>query len=370
MNPARLNALIRKECYQIIRDPSSILIALVLPILLIFIFTYAVSLDINHLRLGVVIEEQTAPARELAGAFINNPDFDITTATDRRQLEDALIAGSLRGLFIIPADFSARLQRGDAALQVITDGSEPNTATFVRNYCLGVWSNWLAQQQKLSGREQLPPVDADIRVWYNPELESRNFLLPGALALIMTLIGTLLTALVIAREWERGTMEALLSTAVSRSELLLGKLIPYFLLGMVSLILSVAAIILLFQVPFRGSLLLLLLTGAVFLFTALGLGLLISTTARNQFVACQIAFLSAFMPSLMLSGFLFEISSMPTAIQWLCQAIPAKYFISCLHALFLVGNIRAILLPNLLLMAAVGAILFGLTFVKTGKRLD
>ena len=195
-------------------------------------------------------------------------------------------------------------------------------------------------------------------------------LVAGGVGLAIGGSAALLTALVISREWERGTMEALLSTAVTRGELLLGKLVPYFLLGMLSLTLSVAAIILVFHVPFRGSFLLLGASGAVFLFSALGLGLFISTVAKNQFVACQIAFLAAFMPSLMLSGFIFEISSMPAWIQYICNIIPAKYFITCLHSLFLVGNVPALLIPNMAYMAAVGALLLGLTFLLTRPNLE
>lgn len=371
MKFSRFAALFSKECRQIVRDPSSILIAFVLPIILIIIFTYAVSLDMNHLKIAMILEDDSAPARSLAGAFLANSHFESRVSADRRAFERDLVAGHIRGIVIIPRRFGEKLRQGEIKpLEVITDGSEPNTANFVQNYAQGVWAVWFGQHQALTGGTLTPTPDSETRIWYNPELESRHFLLPGALALIMTLIGTLLTALVISREWERGTMEALLSTAVTRGELLLGKLVPYFLLGMLSLTLSVAAIILVFHVPFRGSFLLLGASGAVFLFSALGLGLFISTVAKNQFVACQIAFLAAFMPSLMLSGFIFEISSMPAWIQYICNIIPAKYFITCLHSLFLVGNVPALLIPNMAYMAAVGALLLGLTFLLTRPNLE
>ena len=372
MNPRRLNSLVRKEYFQIIRDPSSLLIAVVLPILLIFIFAYAVSMDVNEIRIGLVLEDSSPEAQSLARSFMNTNYFSVSTARDRRAFERALMAGEIRGIVVIPQHFAKLLNggAGSAPLQVLTDGSEPNTANFVENYSKGVWQIWLAQRRYTAGVDGAMPLQIETRIWYNPEIESRNFLLPGALALIMTLIGTLLTALVISREWERGTMEALLSTSITRGELILGKLIPYFLLGMLSLFLSFLSIVFLFSVPFRGSVVLFFGTGAVFLLTALGLGLLISTTARNQFVACQLAFLLAFMPSLMLSGFIFEINSMPAAIRVLCHVIPAKYFISCLQSLFLVGTIPAIILPNVLLMLVVSLVFFVLTFHKTRKKIE
>ena len=372
MNLRRLLALVRKEYFQIIRDPSSILIAVVLPVLLIFIFAYAVSMDVNEIRIGVVLEDSSPEAQSLARSFMNTKYFSVSTAHDRRVFERDLMAGHLRGVVVIPQNFAKLLNTDTkgAPLQVITDGSEPNTANFVENYSKGVWQIWLAQRHDTEGINLMVPLRMETRIWYNPEIESRNFLLPGALALIMTLIGTLLTALVISREWERGTMEALLSTSITRGELILGKLIPYFALGMLSLFLSFLSIVFLFSVPFRGSAFLFFGVGAVFLLTALGLGLLISTTARNQFVACQLAFLLAFMPSLMLSGFIFEINSMPAAIRLLCHVIPAKYFISCLQSLFLVGTIPAILLPNVLLMLLMSLVFFILTYRKTRKKIE
>ena len=290
MNIRRLNALMRKEALQIIRDPSSILIAAVLPLLLIFIFAFAVSLDVNELAVGIAVEDDSPEAASFVEAFTSSRYFKVRSARDRRELVPALTAGDIRGIVVIPGDFASRLGNaaGPAApVQIITDGSEPNTANFVQNYARGAWQVWLRQRALDGGRAAPAPVTVVDRVWYNPELESRNFLLPGALALIMTLIGTLLTALVVAREWERGTMEALLSTSITRGELILGKLLPYFLLGMLSLFLSVSAMVLLFHVPLRGSFLVLAGAGAVFLFTALGLGMLISAAARNQFVALR-----------------------------------------------------------------------------------
>jgi ABC-2 type transport system permease protein len=211
---------------------------------------------------------------------------------------------------------------------------------------------------------------AEPRVWFNPQLRSRNFLVPGLIAIIMTLTGTLLTALVVAREWERGTMEALLATQTGLLELLAGKLVPYFVLGMSGMALSVAMAVFLFGVPIRGSLLLLFGIAAVFLTGALGMGLLISTVTRNQFVAGQVAIVSAFLPAFMLSGFVFEISSMPMWIQWLTHIVAARYFVTILQTLFLAGNVWSVILPNLLALLLIAAVFLGLTAARTRKRLD
>lgn len=253
---------------------------------------------------------------------------------------------------------------------MISDGSEPNTASFVQNYVQGAFSVWLQQEKINNNLKGLPLAALQPRFWYNEELESRNFLIPGSLAIIMTLIGTLLTALVVSREWERGTMEALMSTPVSITDLLLGKLIPYFALGMISMAMCVAIAVIFYHVPFRGSFLLLTLVSAVFLFSALGLGLLISTIARNQFVAAQAALVAAFLPGFILSGFIFEILSMPLPIQMITYVIPARYFVSSLQTLFLVGNVWALIAYNLVPMFVIGLLLFLITAHKTVKRLD
>jgi ABC-2 type transport system permease protein len=291
---------------------------------------------------------------------------------DRREFYDDIVSGAIRGLVVVPAYFSAFRQRPDtvAPIQVIGDGSEPNTANFVYNYVQGSFQNWLQQERFTSGLTGLPPVSALTRYWYNEQLESRNFLIPGSLAIIMTLIGTLLTSLVVSREWERGTMESLMSTPVGVYELLIGKLVPYYFLGMASMTLCVIIAVFLYHVPFRGSYLVLVVVTTVFLFGALGLGLLISSFARNQFVASQIAIVASFLPAFILSGFIFEISSMPAPIRLFTYLLPARYFVSCMQTLFLVGNIWSLIIFNCLMMLAVGMIFSTITILKSVKRLD
>lgn len=368
----RLKALIIKEFYQIRRDPSSFLISLVLPILLLFLYGYGVSLDVDHIRLGLVLEDTSPIAQSFTQALSDSRYFDLTVVRDRRLLEEMMVAGKIRGIVVIPAYFSSFLNQPEqvAPIQVIADGSEPNTASFVQNYVQGAWSNWLQQRALETHSKGLPLVHSQPRVWYNEQLESRYFLVPGSLAIIMTLIGTLLTALVVSREWERGTMEALMATPVTISELLFGKLIPYFILGMITMTLVAAVATLYYDIPFRGSWWALGLVSAVFLLTALGIGLLISTIARNQFVAAQAAMIAAFLPGFILSGFIFEIASMPVPIRMITYLVPARYFVSSLQTLFLVGDIWELLLPNLFWMIVIGSVFYVFIAAKTAKRLD
>ena len=368
----RLTAFIKKEFFQIIKDPSTLLISVLLPLLLLFLYGFGVSLDLNHLRLGLVLEDTSVEAIDFAESLLNSTYFDIKIARDRRELDEDLIRGNIRGMVIIPAYFSTfRLnQNRIAPIQVIADGSEPNTASFVQYYVQGAFQNYLAQKQLKRDLISGAGINLIPRFWYNEELESRHFLLSGSLAIIMTLIGTLLTALVVSREWERGTMETLMSTSLTKYELIAGKIIPYFILGMISMIICVVVSVGGFGLPLRGSWWVLFVVSALFLFSALGFGLLISTIARSQMIAAQIAITVGFLPAYILSGFLFEISSMPYWIQLLTYAIPAKYFVQCLQTLFLVGNVWNLLLYNMLFMFIFGLILFNITVHKTVKRLD
>jgi ABC-2 type transport system permease protein len=369
----RLVALIRKESLQIFRDPSAILIAFVLPLILLFIFGYGVNLDSNRVKIGLVLEERTPDIVSLAAAFTNSRFLEVAIGPDRRVFEEDLLAGRLRGIVVVPQDFSAQAILGNqpAVVQVIADGSEPNIASFVQNYARGVVEVWLEHQAEDRGRERrASSITVESRFWYNPQLKSRNFLLPGSIAIVMTLIGTMLTALVIAREWERGTMEAMMATPISILQILLGKLIPYFVLGIGSMTVCWLIATLWYGVPFRGSFLALLAATTVFLLGALGQGLLISSAAKDQFVASQAAIMSAFLPAFMLSGFIFEISSMPAPIQLLTYLFTARYFVTSLQTLFLVGDVWTLLLASMAAMGAIALIFFLLTARRTRKRLD
>ncbi|WP_428561635.1 MAG: ABC transporter permease [Solidesulfovibrio sp. DCME] len=367
----RLRAILVKEALQILRDPSSILIGLVLPVFLTLLAGYSTNLDIEHLAIGLALEDHSPAARDLAASFRATKSFAVRQGNDRREFMDGLTNGSLYGLVIIPPTFSRDLARAEQAapFQVIADGSVPNTATFLQNYAMGVWQTWLALRDQERHAAPAPLVQLLPRTWYNQELVSLNSLLPGGMAINLTLIGTLLTALVVAREWERGTMEAMLATPVGRFEMLLGKLIPYFLLGMAAMFLCLAITLAVFHVPFRGSVGALVIVSSVFLLSALGLGLLISSLSNSQFVASQSAILAAFLPAYFLSGYVFETSGMPLPIELLSRCIAARYYVSCLKTLFLVGDSWDLLLPNMAGMAGIAAVLFGLTLKNTSRTL-
>lgn len=364
----RFFGLVRKESLQVVRDPSSILIAFVLPVVLLFLFAHAVSLDLDSVPIGVVLEGEGAAATDLAAALDATDYLDVSFAHDRRELSPRLTDGSLRGLIVIPQDFDDRLMAGSpAAVQILTDGSQPNTASFVAGYAEGVIGSWLAMRPGAapSSGPQIEP-----RFWFNPELESRSVIVPGSIAIVMTMIGTLLTALVVAREWERGTMEAVMSTPATIIEILTAKLLPYFVLGMSATFICAIIATGLFDIPLRGSWLALGMLSCAFLVPALGQGLLISALARNQFVAAQVALFSGFLPAFLLSGFLFEIASMPQPIQLLTYVVPARYFVASLQTLFLAGDIWAEFLPSMMAMLAIGLLFFVVTAANTRKRLD
>lgn len=369
MKRRRFLALVRKESLQVLRDPSSILIAFVLPLILLFIFGYGVSLDATRIRVGLAIEAATPLAQDLAASFEASRYFDVATGRDRREFEEDLVLGRIRGIIVIPATFTAdAAARRGPEIQVIVDGSDPNTASFVQNYAQGVVATW-ATIRAADTAARPPRIVVEQRFWFNPELASRNFLVPGSIAIVMTLVGTLLTSLVVAREWERGTMEAMMATPVGALELLAGKILPYFVLGLAAMTICVLIAVLLFGVPFRGSVLALYALSASFLVPALGQGLLISAVTKNQFLASQVALLSAFLPAFLLSGFLFEINSMPWPIRMITAIVPARYLIPSLQSVFLAGDIWPMFLRAIAVMLLIGTILVALAARNTRKRI-
>ncbi len=364
----RLLALVRKEFYQVVRDPAAMLIAFVLPPILLFLFAFAVSLDVDDVSVGVALESDSGQARELAAAFAGTRYLRVTPARHRAELEPLLVSGELLAFAVIPADFDARLLDGSgkAAIQIITDASNPNTANFTRGYLQGAFSTWLAGE----GLAPPPAITLQQRFWFNPELESKVMLVPGSIAVVMTMIGTLLTALVVSREWERGSMEAIMSTPARMGEIILSKILPYFLLGGLAVAGCVFLAVQVFGVPLQGSFLAIVMLSCVFLFPALGQGLLISTMAKNQFLASQAAVMSGFLPAFLLSGFLFEIQSMPWFIQQITLVIPARYYVSSLQTAFLAGDVWPLYLSDMAKMVVVGLVFFGLTRLKAKEYLD
>jgi len=367
----RVVGLVRKESIQMLRDPSSILIGIILPLLLLFLFGVGVSLDLQRVAIGLVVEQPSPETSSFTAALRDARVFEVQEARHRHAFEDALVTGELKGIVVLAADFAAHSQRGDVApVQILVDGSDPNTAGLVQNYIVATWENWRTQWQWETRATPPPAIEPQPRIWFNPELNSRNFLLPGSVGIIMALIGTLLTALVVAREWERGTMEALLATPAGVVEILLGKLLPYFALGMVAMGLCVGVAVWGFGVPLRGSIGALVAVAAVFLVAMLALGLLISTLARNQFVASQFAIVAAFLPAFLLSGFIFEVGSMPWPIRTLTRVLPARYLVSSLQTIFLAGDVAAVLVPDLIALSLLAGLLVLLVARTTRTTLD
>ena len=367
----RLRGLIRKEFLQIVRDPSSIAIAFLMPLFLLLLFGYGVSLDSEHIPIGLVVEQPSGDTASFTAAFHKSRYFEPAQYRNAHEAVEAMMAGQVKAVVILRVDFARRLhQKGGAPIQLIVNGVDGNTASIISGYVEGTWGTWLQQQAMQQGHPLVTPVQMEQRVWFNSELRSRNFLVPGLVAVIMTLIGALLTAMVMAREWERGTMEALLVTPLSMLEVILGKLIPYFILGLGGLTLSVAMAIWLFHVPLRGSVWVLFATSALFLLTALGMGLLISTVARSQFVAGQLALITTFLPAFLLSGFIFDIGSMPGVVQTITHVVAARYYVAILQTVFLAGNEWSVILPNALALIIMAMIFLGLTRRKARKSLE
>ncbi|MDR2523778.1 MAG: ABC transporter permease subunit [Synergistaceae bacterium] len=368
----RLWALVRKEKLQIVRDPSSIVIAFALPLLLLFLFGYGITLDAKSVQLGLALEDEGWEARDLSMAFQGSPYFEPQVSPARQKLFPLVAADELKGVLVIPHGFSAAFRApGRAAqLQLAVDGTFPNAGSMAQSYGLEVISQWVRTLEVNADRVNAPSIRVEPRYWYNSEMESRRAVLPGILAIIMALIGTMLTSLVVAREWERGTMEALLSTPAGAFELLLGKFIPYYLLAVLSTFFNLGVVTGLFGIPFRGSLFALFCVTSLFMLSALGQGLIISTLARNQYIASFAALMSAFLPAALLSGFVFEIGAMPPLQRAVAAVLPARYLVTCLSTLFLAGDVWGVLLPNMLKLTVLGVFFMGMALRGTRGRLD
>ncbi len=367
----RLSGLIRKESLQIMRDPSSIAIAFVLPVVLLFLFGYGVSLDARNIPIGIVVEQPDAATQSLTGSFEQSDYFSPFYFQTIQQAEKALEKHKIDGIVWLKNDFARALfSKHDAVIAVRVNGVNSNQANLTLGYIRGTWLSWITHYAEAKGTELNMPIQLEHRVWFNPAVSSRLFLVPGVVAIIMTLIGTLLTALVVAREWDRGTMEALFVTPLRNVEFIAGKLIPYFILGMASLFLNFFLAIWLFKVPFEGSFWLLLLTGSLYMLVSLAVGLLISVMAKNQFVAGQIAIITGFLPAFILSGFIFDINSMPPAIQFITHIVPARYYVAILQTLFLAGDVWPVILANVAALLIMLVIFTRLVAKKTRKSLE
>ena len=353
----RIRALVSKEARQIVRDPSSIAIGVVLPLILILLFGYGLSLDVKNVPLAVVIEYPTPEAVELAAGFQLSPYFHPWMMRSMPPAQQALLEHRVDGIVRIPADFSRRIGAGDAEVQLIVHGGDANRARIIEGYVQGAVGIWAARLQAQGHASPSGPVNLQSRLWFNEANDSRYFLVPGLIVLVMTLIGGLLTAMVMAREWERGTLESLLVTPVRTEEILLGKTLPYFVLALFGFMLCVLSAKFLFHVPLRGSVWALLGASMLYVLIALGIGLLISSWVKNQLVASQLTMLATFLPAFMLSGFLFDLRSVPTLVRLITYILPARYYVAVLQSVFLAGDTWSVIIPNTLALAAMVAAL-------------
>lgn len=351
MQLRRLLAVARKEAIQLRRDTRSLILAFLLPVLLLLLFGYAITWDVDDIPLALIDLDQTQASRQLVEGFTASGSFRLAARLERTvDAEPLLATGKARIALVVPRGFAAASAAGEVApLQAIVDGSDANTAEIAIGYAQAAVA---AYAQRMAGAEALPPLVAVSRVWYNEELSSRNMIVPGLIAVIMMIIAAMLTSLTIAREWERGSMEQLAATPVTRGEVVLGKLLPYLIIGLVDVLAITLLGLALFGVPLRGSVLLLAVLTTAFLIGALGLGLFISAVAKSQLLATQIAMIATFLPALLLSGFMYAIDVMPPALQAISFLIPARYFLVVTRGIFLKGVGAEVLYVQGLLMIA------------------
>lgn len=367
---ARAKALIRKETLQMLRDKSTLTLGVVLPIVLLLLFGFGLSLDVTLTPVAVVRDSSSPITRDLYASLKLSPYFAPIMADSWEEAQLLLRTGKINAIVRRNAKDNAD---GGGHIQILVNGRDSNQARIMQRYIEGALAQWsAARRQAPSGESGVPPgtAVAEPRIWFNLALESRHFLIPGVTALIMTLIGSLLTALVVAREWERGTYEAMAATPVKEGEIIAGKTIPYFALGMLGLSLCLAAARFVFDVPIRGSLVLLVLGSALYLLMALGLGLFVSAAVKSQFIASQIVLVFCFLPTLMLSGFVFDLQSAPRAVFYIAHAFPATWYVELLQTLFLAGNVTEIVVRDFLVMGAFAALMLCLARKKLKKSLE
>lgn len=364
MRLQHIRAMARKEWWHLWRDPRSLAMILLMPTMQLFLFGYAIRLDILEVPLGLLQETYSTQANDLAAGFAASHAFDIVARfEDRAQLDAALHRGEVAAALVIPADFALAVRQGDADVQLIIDGTDANTARLVRNYAQALINNYA-----LPSNLSRPALSIETRTWFNEAKESRYAIVPGVIAIVMAVIGALMTSLTIAREVEHGNIVMLRTTALTRAEFLLGKLAPYFVIGMVDLAVAVVAAVYLFNVPLRGSVFALVAVSAIFLLVVMFQGALISIIAGSQLLASQMSLVSTFLPAFLLSGFIFAIENMPVVLQYLTLAVPSRYYVALSKLIFLKGVSPLLLIAQVFALLVMLAIFARLTFVHT-KRL-
>jgi len=375
----RIIPLARKEALHIRRDPRSLFLAIGLPIILVVIFGFAITFDIRHVPIGILDQDQSSLSRDLIARARASDSFALLPLLDNSAQADRLLkTGPAQLIIVIPNDFAKDAARGaDTAIQLLVDGTNYNTALIalgnisrlVQKFTTDILAETMARQGGLRP-QGIPSVETRTRIWYNPELKSANFIVPGLIAVVMMVMTAMLTSLTVAREWENGTMEQLIASPVRSYEIIIGKLIPYFGLGMVQVLLIVLAGILIFGVPLRGNILCLFTVSAIFLFCGLGIGLFISIIAKSQRLAYTVAILTSVLPSFLLSGFISPIASMPGVIRLVTHLVPARYFLTTLRGIFLKGYGFSSLWPELIALSVFAFLVFVACLRRLKLRLE
>ena len=376
MNIRRTRAVALKEMRHITRDPRSLGMALAVPLLFLLLFGFALSLDVDHIPMLVYDADHSAESRALIQRFQASRFFTVIGFVDSyAEIEKAIDSGRALIAVAIQRDFARHVAAGrEADVQILVDGSDSNTASIAKGYAETVVAQHALEvsgsaQNFKGGHQGPPPVDAALRIWYNPELESKNYVVPGLIAVILMIIAALLTSLTIAREWEMGTMEQLLSTPLRPSEMVFGKMLAYFAVGLADMLIVIALGIAVFRVPLRGSVPLLLATGCIFLIGSLFWGILLSALTRSQLMAYQLGILTSFLPAFMLSGFIYSIENMPRVIQVISVIVPARYFVTILKGIYLKGVGVSVLWPQILFLMAYTTLVFFLATWKLKQKM-
>jgi len=374
-----IKAVAKKEVYQIVRDKRSLIFTFLLPLMLMFLYSYGIRFDVNNIRMAISDQDSSSYSRNLIESFIGSGYFErVGGSVTSAEAERMIMTGEASAALIIPVDFSRNLKRmKSSSLQVLLDGMDSNTANISQGFIKAILLQYnLRQTKAMLGNLlemkgiSIPPVSLDLRIFYNPELKSNHFIIPGIIVIIMMLMGAMLTTLSIVKEKEFGSFENIISTPIKSMEFIIGKVFPYVILSFLDLVLIIIVGYIVFNVPIKGSILLLLITSVIYLMATLGLGILISTIAKTQQIALIAAMLVTLLPSIMLSGFVFPIESMPVFLKWISALVPAKYFMTIIRAIYLKGTGLASFWLDLLIMTIYSGLLLVVSAAKFKKRLD
>lgn len=376
MNPVKLKAVAKKEFIHIYRDFRSLYMAIIIPVILVILFGYVLKMDVNDIPMVVWDQQNSPETRELLDQFRGSKCFLILhNATNYAELQNMIDNGTCQVGIVIPPDFSKKLKNNKPVpVQILLEGTNPNKTNIIMSYIQSVTQKYslnltLTQLSSLGIKRELLPIDNRLRIWFNPELESKYYIIPGLISIVMIIVGTLLTALVVAREWERGTMETLLSIPVSPVEIIFGKIIPYFIIGIFDLFVIMILAKILFNIEIKGSYSLFLFSSSLYLYVALMLGMFISIATKAPLIANQLALITTFLPSFLLSGFVFPIENLPVILQYITLIIPARYFVHILTGLFLKGTDISYLWNDLLTLFIFGLVLTVLCIKKSEERI-